>query len=84
MAASKSDIREWFKQGVKDKATHMIIVCDSFDWDDYPVYITSTAKVAKEYCDSMTTNNNMQQVMEVYNLSMDMDSQLAEHRANNF
>ena len=30
-------IREWFVEGVKQKATPRSTVCDTFDWEDYPV-----------------------------------------------
>lgn len=31
MAAIKQDIRGWFDRGVKKEATHMIVMCDTFD-----------------------------------------------------
>jgi hypothetical protein len=39
MAASRNDIKRWFERGVEQKATHMIVVCDTFDHEDYPVYV---------------------------------------------
>ena len=39
MAASLADIKEWFDTGQKLGATHMIVVCDTYDWDDFPVYV---------------------------------------------
>jgi len=74
MAASTSDIRRWFIEGKKDGATHMIVVCDSFDWSNYPVYVKAgenPREIASGY-----NGKDMQKVMEVYNLSMDMDKQL--------
>lgn len=82
MAATKSDIRRWFISGVKDKATHLIVVCDTYDHEDYPVYGTSLEDANTKYNEH--NGKNMQTVMEVYNLSMDMEAQLSEFRAKNW
>jgi hypothetical protein len=37
MAATQEDIRRWLKEAKKEGATHVIVVCDSFDHEDYPV-----------------------------------------------
>lgn len=82
MACTKQDIRDWFLRGVSDGKTHMIIVCDTYDHEDYPVYCSSIEDAHKQYDDH--NGVNMQTVMEVYNLSQDMESQLNEHRARNW
>ncbi len=79
---SKVEILRWLERGLKDGATHVIIVVDTFDHGDYPVYVfpnDDVRSMAKTY-----NNKNMQSVMEVYNLSMDLDEQLDEHRAFNY
>lgn len=76
---SKTEIGTWFDRGVADGATHMIVVCDTFDWDDYPVYVSpqqDPAKVKKQY-----DRVNMQKVMEVYDLAGDREAQLNMGRA---
>jgi hypothetical protein len=82
MATSINDLRAWLKQGQDKGASHMIVVCDTFDWEDYPVYVMPT-QVAEEICEQHK-KSNMQKVMEVYNLSKDLESQLNEHRAMEF
>ena len=60
----------------------MIVACDTFDWEDYPVYVTADQDVhveAKKY-----DNVDMEKIMEVYKLSMDWDAQLNERRAFNY
>lgn len=77
---TREDIARWFKAGVEKGATHMIVVCDTFDWEDYPVYVTpgeDVHKAAQKY----SNESRMSRVMEVYALHMDMDEQLAERRA---
>lgn len=74
MAASNSDIGFWFDRLKAEGATHMVVVCDTFDYEDYPVPVKpgqSARDVAKQY-----DGENMQQVMEVYNLSMDRNTQV--------
>ena len=82
MPTTRQEIAEWFEEGVKNSKTHMIVVCDTFDYDDYPVFVSEgeSARTAYEERDG----RNMQRVMEVYNLRMDMETQLNERRAFNF
>ena len=40
-----NDIRNWLLEGQQQKATHCIIVCDTFDYEDYPVYVTKRQDV---------------------------------------
>ena len=79
MATTKDDIRQWFQSGIKSGATHMIVVCDTYDWDDYPVYVRQEENVGEKVLEYH--RKNMQKGMEVYDLIMDMDTQLNEHRA---
>ena len=57
----------------------MIVVCDTFSYDDYPVYVEPTEDVRKKA--AKFNGPNMQRVMEVYSLSMDMETQMLETRA---
>lgn len=83
MATSKQQIRWWLEEGLKRKATHVIVACDSYDHEDYPVFVNPNMDVRQIY--SEYDGKNMQRVMEVYNLSMDLDEQLAApHRVMNF
>lgn len=79
MAASKNQIREWVDRGVETGATHVIIVYDSWDYEDFPVYVNKGQSVEKRM--SYYDGKNMCSVMEVYNLSMDIDTQMNEFRA---
>ncbi len=66
-------IRKWLERGKEEGATHVIVVCDTFDYEDYPVMVSPGEDVREketEYSD------NMQKVMEVYNLNMDIEEQL--------
>lgn len=82
MATSKIEIAEWIKEGKEQGATHMIVVCDTYDWEDYPVFVMQAEDVRKKYADY--NGPNMQKVMEVYNLQKDTEAQLEKHRAFEF
>lgn len=82
MAATPEDISKWFDHGVKMKDTHLIVVCDTYDNEDYPVYVTSKEDVherVKHY-----SGPNMQKVMEVYSLVKDKQTQMLQRRSFNF
>lgn len=77
MAASKWMIESWLKREKAAESDYMLVVCDTFDHEDYPVYVSKKDidKTIQQY------SGNMQTIMEIYNLSLDIDAQLAEKRA---
>ena len=79
MTTNRSDIKGWLLRGKAKGATHVIVVCDTFDYSDYPVFISPDESVFEKY--SKFQGKNMQRVMEVYDLSLDLDKQLGEVRA---
>ena len=70
-------IRTWLKEAPENK-THMLVVCDTFDYEDYPVYTDNLNESLKKY-----QNASMQKVMEVYNLHVDIEAQLDAARTWN-
>jgi hypothetical protein len=75
MGTTPGRLGEWFDVGVQNGATHMVIVCDTFDHEDFPVYVQldqDARTVAKAHDDA----GRMMKVMEVYNLRMDREAQL--------
>lgn len=66
MAVSEIEFKEWIEVAKQKGATHMISVCDTFDYDDYPVCVMPTDNledVKKRY-----DNVNMQRINEVVEL----------------
>ena len=74
-----SDIREWLERATTEHS-HMLVVCDTFDYTDYPVFVSRNDDVEQQI---NLHSTNMQKVMEVYNLDKNIDAQLAEKRAFN-
>lgn len=80
MAATREDIRGWFERGVAQDATDMVIICDTFDYEDYPCYFED----AEQARIKASQPGSMQRVMETYDLTGDMKEQLDLHRCNRF
>ena len=80
MGTSKTEIGYWFDRGVKEGYTHMLIMCDSFDYEDYPKYAKSEEEARK----IGKSPGEMQRVMEVYHLEMDKKKQLNAHDVFNY
>jgi hypothetical protein len=83
MTTSLENIREWLRRGKSNKdITHLIVVCDTFSYEDYPVYITAKESVRERF--NGYDGKNMQKVMEVYSFKIDLESQINERRSFHF
>jgi len=79
MMITREEIREWLKEGIEKGASHVIVVCDTFSYEYYPVFVYPTedvAEIVKHYRAA-----SMQRVEEIYDLSLPLESQLNEIRA---
>ena len=82
VAAGKKEIREWFVKGVERGKKYMLVVYDLMDAPDEmdsPYYADSDADAVDTYC--AVSSDEFCSVMEVYDLTADMEEQLAEKRA---
>jgi len=75
MSTTKADLKRWFKEGRADGNKWMIVVCDTFSYDDYPVYVKKDAEFDAVYR-KYVSGENMQRIMESYDLSKDMNTQM--------
>jgi hypothetical protein len=67
--------RGWIIEGLRRGATHVIVVTDTFDYSDYPVYVQPEedfATIRAKY-----NGQNMQRVMESFDLTEDLVKRLA-------
>lgn len=88
MATSRDDIARWLKElyepgsgPYSDKGktyTHMIVACDTFDYEDYPVFIAEDEDVRERAAE--INKQDFGRVMEVYSRNHTAEEQLAEHR----
>lgn len=67
MAATVKEVQNWIKEGKKQGATHIISVCDTFNYDDYPVYVLNANKLEEQK--RQYNGSNMQKINEVIDLS---------------
>ena len=72
---TKEDISKWFDQGLSDGHQILLVVCDTFSYEDYPVYcnLDNFKTKFEEY------DKNMQSVIEIYNLYAEKEEQLNKH-----
>lgn len=73
---TKNDIRNWLDNGEAIGATHVLIVCDNFSNEDYPVYVMELDDIHEKI--QQYHHKNMQKIMEIYNLSLNIDAQLRQ------
>jgi len=80
---TREDIRGWLTDYPlkPENPTHMIVAIDTFDYEDYPVYVEE-GEDAQEKVDEIN-DRSMQKVMEVYNYSIDLEEQIAAKRVWN-
>jgi acyl-CoA thioesterase FadM len=80
MPTTREDIQQWIDRR-SENDTHMIVVTDTFDYEEYPVFVKDTEDVTtkvKEY-----NSKSMQNVIEVYSFTgkYPIESQLREYRS---
>lgn len=79
---SRVDLVRWFVEGKKDDAnTHMLVVLDSFDHSDYPVYAQGRQDCLEK--NAKFSTSSMQRVLEVYDLRLSMGLQMEQGRVWN-
>ena len=77
---TKKEIREIVMDGNTGKYSHVIIVCDTFDYEDYPVYVENGEDI-NQLVEKYNDYNKMSKIMEIYNYNLDLENQLNEDRA---
>jgi hypothetical protein len=73
---SRAQIEQWFDRGIEQGKRFMVVVCDTFDYEDYPVFTDTD----QECTDKVKAPGDMQRVMEVYDLRLDKNTQLNTDR----
>jgi len=79
MATTQNEIRKWFDTGVSNQAKWMIIVCDTFNYEDYAVYADTVKEFDSKYNDF--NGRDYSRIMEVYDLSKPREPQVTKARS---
>ncbi len=80
MGTSLKDIAGWWEEGKAEGAAFMIVVCDTFDHEDYPVWIAPGEDFYAKY--DHYNGQNMQRIMEVYDFSKPWATQAGRRAFN--
>lgn len=82
MIGGGRETKAWFEEGRAMGAGFMLVVCDQFDYEDYPVYHPHPRYpgVTPRELVSIYDYQNMQRVYEVYDLNADFEEQVWEPR----
>ena len=78
---SKEEIKRLLMNGNTKEYSHMIVFCDTFDYEDFIVYVKYDEDV-EQIIKEKRKLGNMIKVMEIYNYNLDLEMQLNEYRAN--
>lgn len=66
MVANYDEVQGWKVRAREMGATHIISVCDTFDWDDYPVFVMPGEDVNEK---KKQFTGNMQKINEIIEIS---------------
>lgn len=70
MTATRSDVNRWIEIAKKNGDEYIISVCDTYDWDDYPVFC-KTKEILLESYEEYAYGRNMQKVNEIIRINKD-------------
>ena len=69
MAATRADVDRWIEQAKSKNLPFILSVCDTFDWDDYPVYCKDKNDLIMQY--EAHNGTNMQRINEIIQILED-------------
>lgn len=62
----------------------MLVICDTYDWDDFPKYVPKGEDPRKFFDDYVKQSGNAYRAEECYDLRLPSEPQLAESRSNHW
>lgn len=78
-ATTHAEIRKWLGAGrALVNVTHMLVVCDTFDGNYYPIYARSVDEVRRDLVTFHDDEKKMSRVVEIYSYGLDLEEQLHE------
>ena len=78
MTATRKDIELWLRQARDSGAAYLIVGLDPMDYDNFPIFCESGKECDAAMRRLLESGNRFD---EVYDLSLPLDPQIAEHRA---
>ena len=77
MSTTKDDIKRWLNTAKEEGNNYLLVACDTFDYDDYPLYFKFFDNLKYKF----NHPSSMEKFMECYDLSLNWESQLNEPRS---
>jgi hypothetical protein len=68
MTATRQDVNHWIKIAKKNNHKYIISVCNTWDYDDYPVFFDDVKTLEENYSKYTT---NMQKINEIIRINDD-------------
>ena len=84
MATTKNEIRRWLEDGMEKGASHVVVLCDTFDWEDFPVLVYPGEDPTERVAAYRREHGDTFKVMECYDLGINIERQLDEFRARHW
>jgi len=78
MVASRTDVDRWIATAKEEGNKFIISVCDTFDYDDYPMYAKDEKELEKKK--EEVRNASMQRINEVITINEDGSVYECEHK----
>ena len=82
MAATREDVNRWIDYAKKEGYPFIISVCDTYDYDDYPIYCKNSEEVFKQW--NNHNGQNMQKVNEIIRIDEEGSVVTENLNINNF
>ncbi len=77
----KEKVTAWLRDAIRRGSTHLIIAFDTVKRNPFPVYVNNDTSVQQKI--KSFNDNNFVRAIEVYNMKMDIDTQVLQGRAWN-
>jgi len=69
MAATRKEVDGWIESAKENKISYILSVCDTWDYDDYPIFCKDLNELTEAYYKH--DNVNMQRINEIINIEGD-------------
>lgn len=68
----------WLKEAINRNSAFLMVGYDTFDCQDYPIFCETAGECLQEI---ENYRNSSDRIIEIYDMSMDLESQISEYRA---
>jgi hypothetical protein len=84
VTATHQDISGWFDEGLDKGATHMIVMCDTYEYFNFPMYIMPGESPREKFEEYVKSMGSAYCADECYSYSLSKEYQMRERRANHW